>query len=277
MVCQEQMVVGKIKTLIFGAGGMLGTELCSVFPDAVKLKHTDVDIQDREKVIDAIKSNKPDVVINAAAYTAVDDCEDNRELAFEINGKAPGYMAQGCAMTGAKLIHYSTDYIFNGSRKEYFEADVPDPINVYGQSKLLGELNIINNLKNFRIIRTSWLFGAHGKNFVDTMLKLSKDMSAVKVVNDQFGKPTYASDLAGKTEEIIGLDPGIYHITNEGVCSWFEFASAIINNAVPCSSKEFPRKARRPEYSVLVNKKTTPMRHWREALAEYLELKTKGS
>jgi len=151
-------------------------------------------------------------------------------------------MAQGCAISGAKLIHYSTDYVFDGSRKEYFEADAPDPINAYGQSKLMGELNIIKNMKDFRIIRTSWLFGAHGKNFVDTMLKLSKDMSAVKVVNDQFGKPTYAYDLASKTEEIIGLAPGVYHITNEGVCSWFEFASAIINNAVPCTSKEFPRK-----------------------------------
>jgi dTDP-4-dehydrorhamnose reductase len=105
------------------------------------------------------------------------------------------------------------------------------------------------------------------------MLKLSKEMSSVKVVNDQFGKPTYALDLASKTGEIIGLAPGIYHITNEGVCSWFEFASAIINNAVQCTSKEFPRKARRPEYSVLGNTKTTPMRHWREALAEYLKLK----
>jgi dTDP-4-dehydrorhamnose reductase len=269
-------MVGKIKTLIFGAGGMLGTELCMVFTNAVKLYQADVDVRDREKVIDAIKSNKPDVVINAAAYTAVDDCEDNREMAFEINGKAPGYMAQGCAITGSKLIHYSTDYIFNGSKKEYFEADEPDPINVYGQSKLMGELSIIENMKNYRIIRTSWLFGKHGKNFVDAMLKLSKDMSAVKVVNDQFGKPTYAYDLAKKTEEIIGLAPGIYHITNEGVCSWFEFASAIIGNAVPCTSKEFPRKARRPEYSVLVNTKTTPMRHWREALAEYLEIKEKG-
>jgi dTDP-4-dehydrorhamnose reductase len=274
MVRQEQMVVGKIKTLIFGAGGMLGTELCSIFPEAVRLKHADVDIRDREKVIHAIKSNQPEVVINAAAYTAVDDCEDNQELAFEINGKAPGYMAQGCAITGAKLIHYSTDYIFDGSQKEYFENDSPDPINIYGESKLMGEINIIKNMKNFRIIRTSWLFGSHGKNFVDTMLKLSKDMSAVKVVNDQFGKPTYAFDLAKKTEEIIGLAPGVYHITNEGVCSWFEFASAIIQNAVPCTSKEFQRKAKRPEYSVLGNTKTTPMRHWREALAEYLKLKT---
>ncbi|MCX9085580.1 MAG: dTDP-4-dehydrorhamnose reductase [Candidatus Methanoperedens sp.] len=270
------MVVGKIKTLIFGASGMLGTELCRVFPDAVKLKHADIDIRDREKVIDAIIVNRPDVVINAAAYTAVDDCEDNQELAFDINGKAPGYMAQGCVMNKAKLIHYSTDYVFNGSRKEYFEADVTDPINVYGRSKLMGELNIIKNMSNFRIIRTSWLFGMHGKNFVDTMLKLSKEMTSVKVVNDQFGKPTYAYDLAKKTEEIIVLDHGIYHITNDGICSWFEFASSIIDNATPCTSKEFPRRARRPEYSVLVNTKTTPMRHWREALSEYLKLKEKG-
>jgi dTDP-4-dehydrorhamnose reductase len=268
------MVVGKIKTLIFGAGGMLGTELSSIFPDAVKLKHTDVDIRDKEMVIDHIRENRPDVVINSAAYTAVDDCEDHQELAFEVNGKAPGYMAQGCALTGAKLIHYSTDYVFNGSNKEYFENDPPDPINIYGSSKLMGEINIIKNLKNFRIIRTSWLFGAHGKNFVDTMLKLSKDMCSVKVVNDQFGKPTYAFDLANKTQEIMGLAPGIYHITNEGVCSWFEFASAIINNAVPCTSKDFPRKAIRPKYSVLVNTKTTPMRHWREALSEYLKFRT---
>ena len=116
------MVVGKIKTMIFGAGGMLGTELCRVFPDAVKLKHSDVDIRDRRRSLIHIKSNKPDVVINAAAYTAVDDCEDNQELAFEVNGKAPGYMAQGCAITGAKLIHYSTDYVFDGSKKEYFET-----------------------------------------------------------------------------------------------------------------------------------------------------------
>jgi dTDP-4-dehydrorhamnose reductase len=264
------MVVGKIKTMIFGAGGMLGTELCSVFPDAVKLKHNDIDIRDKEKVIKIIKKGKPDVVINAAAYTAVDDCEDNRELAFDVNGEAPGYIAEGCSIAGAKLIQYSTDYIFDGSKKEYRETDMPNPVNVYGSSKLMGEKNIINKMDDYRIIRTSWLYGAHGKNFVDTMLKLSKDNETVRVVNDQFGKPTYAHDLAIKTREITGLAPGIYHITNEGVCSWYEFASAIIGNAVPCTSDEFKRKAVRPKYSVLMNTKTTPMRHWKDALAEFL-------
>ncbi len=264
------MVVGKIKTLIFGAGGMLGTELCSVLPDAVKLFHRDIDIRDREKVIEIIGENKPDVVINTAAYNAVDDCEDNKELAFDINAKAPGYIAEGCFLAGAKLLHYSTDYVFDGSRKEYNESDLPNPLNVYGKSKLAGEKSIMGKTDNYRIIRTSWLFGLHGKNFVDTMLRLSAEMPAVRVVNDQFGKPTYAADLARKTSDIAGLSPGIYHITNEGVCSWYVFASAIIRNAVPCTSEEFKRKARRPACSALANTKTAPMRHWRDALAEYL-------
>ncbi len=256
--------------MIFGSGGMLGTELCQVFPDAVKLKHGDIDIRDKKAVIESISKAEPDVVINAAAYTAVDACEDNQELAFEVNGKAPGHMAQGCSITGAKLIHYSTDYIFDGSKKQYLETDATNPINVYGHSKLMGENEIIKKMADFRIIRTSWLFGSHGKNFVDTMIKLSGQMDTVKVVNDQFGKPTYAADLAWKTKELIGHPPGIYHITNEGVCSWYEFASAIISNVKPCSSDEFPSKAKRPKYSVLANTKTTPMRHWKDALAEYL-------
>lgn len=270
MVCQEQMVVGKIKTLIFGAGGMLGVELCAVFPDSVKFGHRDLDIRDRKKVIGTIMSNEPDLVINAAAYTAVDDCEDNSELAFDVNGAAPGYIAEGCARSGAMLMHYSTDYIFDGSKKEYLESDKPNPINAYGSSKLLGEKKIVENMDDYRIIRTSWLYGAHGKNFVDTIIALSRKMDTVKVVNDQFGKPTYAVDLARKTGELVNSLPGIYHITNEGVCSWYEFASAIIKNAVPCTSEEFPRKAKRPKYSVLVNTKTDPMRHWKDALAEYL-------
>lgn len=260
----------KIKTLIFGAGGMLGFELCRVFPDAVRLSHRDIDITDREKVIKIIKKNEPDVVINAAAYTAVDDCENNQELAFEINGTAPGYIAEGCAIAGARLVHYSTDYIFDGSKKSYVESDIPNPINAYGQSKLLGEKNIIDRMDDYLIVRTSWLYGEQGKNFVDTMLMLSQKMDSVKVVNDQFGKPTYAVDLARKTKEMLELPAGIYHITNEGVCSWYEFASAIIENTVPCTSDEFPRKAKRPKYSVLSNTKTTPMRHWKEALSEYL-------
>lgn len=271
MVCGKQMVVGAIKTLIIGSNGMLGSDLCKVFPDAVKLTHHDLDITDREQVIESILKIKPDVVINAAAYTNVDGCEDNKELAFQVNGYGPGYTAEACARVGAKLVHFSTDYVFDGSRKEYVESDIPNPINVYGHSKLLGEKKIIENMNDYRIVRISWLFGIHGKNFVETMLKLSGEMDTVKVVNDQFGKPTYTMDLASKIREIIGLDPEIYHITNDGICSWYEFASSIINNVIPCTSEEFQRKAKRPKYSVLTNTKTELMRHWREALKDYLQ------
>ncbi|HII79588.1 MAG TPA: NAD(P)-dependent oxidoreductase, partial [Methanosarcina sp.] len=164
------MVVGAIKTLIIGSSGMLGSDLCKTFPDAVKLTHHDLDITDREQVIESILKIKPDVVINAAAYTNVDGCEDNKELAFQVNGYGPGYIAEACARAGAKLVHFSTDYVFDGSKKEYVESDIPDPINVYGDSKLLGEKKIIENMDDYRIVRISWLFGIHGKNFVETML-----------------------------------------------------------------------------------------------------------
>ncbi|WP_340817890.1 dTDP-4-dehydrorhamnose reductase [Methanolobus sp. WCC4] len=265
------MVVGVIKTVILGAGGMLGTDLCKIFPDAAKLKHNDLDITKREKVIECIRRIKPDVVINAAAYTDVDGCEGNQELVFDVNGYGPGYLAEACSNASAVLVHFSTDYVFDGSKKEYLEADTTNPVNAYGRSKLLGEQKIAENMDDYRIIRTSWLFGANGINFVDTMLKLSEEMETVKVVNDQFGKPTYTLDLAHKTAEIIGIEPGIYHLSNEGVCSWYEFASAIIDNTIPCTSNEFPRKAKRPTYSALVNTKTSPMRHWKEALNDYLK------
>ena len=267
------MVVGTIETIIttiiLGAQGMLGHELAHVFPDA-KCFGRELDITDREKVLRIIRELEPDVVINAAAYTDVDGCEDNVDHAFKVNGEALSHISSACHEVGAVLVHFSTDYVFDGTKKEFIESDPVGPINVYGHSKLLGEQNIIENMDDYRIIRTSWLFGKHGRNFVDTMLRLSGEMDEVMVVNDQFGKPTYAADLAQKTVEIIGMEPGIYHITNEGVCSWYEFASAIIPNAVQCSSEEFVRKAKRPTYSILINTKTEFLRHWKEALTDYL-------
>lgn len=263
-------MVGIIKTLILGAGGMLGSDVCKAFPDAAKMTHKDLDITDRNQVMESIRKINPDLVINAAAYTNVDGCEDRQELALQVNGYGPGYIAEACNGIDATLIHFSTDYVFDGSKEEYIESDTPDPINVYGSSKLLGEKKIAENLDDYRIIRTSWLFGTQGKNLVETMLKLSDEMAQVRVVNDQFGKPTYTVDLANKIVEIAELEAGIYHVTNEGVCSWYDFASAIINNTVPCTSEEFPTKARRPKRSVLVNTKTEPMRHWKEALKDYL-------
>jgi dTDP-4-dehydrorhamnose reductase len=269
------MVVAPIKTvnpekiLILGANGMLGHALRKVFPGALLRGH-ELDITDEEAVYACISDLAPEVVINAAGYTDVDGCEDHVGIASAVNGEGPGYIARACRDAGAVLVHYSTDYVFDGSRQAYVESDPPNPINAYGRSKLLGEQRIIQGMENYRIIRTSWLFGEHGKNFVDTLRDLSTRMDQVKVVHDQFGKPTYTVDLAEKTADLILCDPGIYHITNDGSCSWFEFAEAFIGNAVPCSSAEFPRKAVRPKYSVLNTTKTTPLRHWREALNDYL-------
>ena len=276
MVQGERMVVEAITpvnnqgVLILGAFGMLGHDLQAVFPEAI-CHGRDVDITDETAVFSCITHAKPKVVLNAAAYTDVDGCEEDPGSAFRVNGEGPGYIAKACNAAGAVLIHYSTDYVFDGARPEYFEDDTPHPINVYGESKLLGEVRVREYTDDYRIIRTSWLFGRHGKNFVDTMIQLSRQMYQVRVVNDQIGRPTYTVDLAGKTADIIGGEPGIYHITNDGRCSWFEFAEAIIGNAVPVSSAEFPRKARRPAYSVLMNTKTSPMRHWKDALSEYLK------
>lgn len=268
MVAAIAAVTGK--TLLLGANGMLGYALRDVFPRAVLLVHRDVDITDPVGVREVIRHYHPATVINAAAYTDVDGCEDNREYALAVNGRAPGIIAAACAEAGATLVHYSTDYVFDGTKEEYREDDRPNPINLYGQSKLAGEIAVREETDDYRIIRTSWLYGAHGKNFVDTILGLSKQLPMVRVVDDQRGKPTYTVDLARKTAEILSGSPGIYHITNDGVCSWYGFASAFIPNAVPCSSAEFVRKARRPAWSVLVNTRTKPLRHWKDAVQEYI-------
>ena len=279
MVHPERVVVETIKDIktrkiiIFGANGMLGHALQQVFPEAGFFGHRDVDISDKDAVKKIVGRERPRVLINAAAYTDVDGCEDNRTLAFAVNGQGPGYIAAACSDAGAVLVHYSSDYIFDGTKPEYSEDDPPNPISIYGESKLLGEVLIKKNMEDYRIIRTSWLFGRFGKNFVDTILSLSRQMPSVRVVDDQIGKPTYVVDLACKTPEIILREPGIYHITNDGECSWYEFASAFIPNAVPCSTAEFPRKAKRPAYSVLKNTKTTPLRSWKQAVAEYVGTK----
>jgi dTDP-4-dehydrorhamnose reductase len=272
------MVVAPVKTsgvVILGAFGMLGYALQHVFPEA-QCKGHDLDITDDAKVRTFLMDIKPAIVINAAAYTDVEGCEENRNHAFEVNGQAPGYIAEACHELDSLLVHYSTDYVFKGEKQIYIEIDHPDPINVYGASKLLGEQLIQKYHDNSLIIRTSWLFGSHGHNFVDTMLMLSRQMEEVRVVNDQFGRPTYTNDLAVKTQKLLEKEPGIYHVTNDGTCTWYEFARTIIPNAVPCSTDEFPRKATRPNYSVLVSTKTQPLRHWREALADYLMTKDRS-
>jgi len=273
MVVETITEITHQKTILFGAHGMLGHALQEVFPYAQFIGHHNVDITNEDAIMKLMKRERPAIVINAAAYTDVDGCEDNRVYAFAVNGNGPGYIAHSCDEVDAILVHFSTDYIFDGTKTEYREDDCPNPINIYGESKLLGEVSIAKNLENYRIIRTSWLYGSHGKNFVDTILTLSRKIPVVRVVNDQVGKPTYTVDLANKVPDIISCDPGIYHITNDGQCSWYEFASAFIPNATPCSTEDYPRKAKRPAYSVLANTKTLPIRHWKEAVKEYIQKK----
>lgn len=276
-------MVEKNQTLIIGANGMLGTDLAKIFSSSNLVLWTskDLDITDKKTVSDKIKKLKPAIIINAAAYTNVDDCEKNRLKAMKVNGEGPGNLAKICQAIGAILVHYSTDYIFNGQKSNGYDENETqiDPINVYGESKALGEKLIKQNCQKYYIIRTAWLYGKKGKNFVDTIIKLSQEKKEIKVVNDQFGNPTYSVDLAKRTKEIINNikpDYGIYHITNSGSCTWFDFAKKIIEQKkiscqiIPCASTDFPRPAKRPAFSILNNTKLPLMRTWQEALQDYL-------
>ncbi len=272
-----------MKILILGYKGMLGHELVDVFKkdnELVLWGRNQIDISKKEEVAKKIGELKPDMVINAAAYTAVDDAESNKDLAYQVNGYAVGFLATVCKEINAILIHFSTDYVFDGKNHlGYKENHSYQPLNMYGESKALGEKLILNIEPRYYLIRTSWLFGKHGKNFVETMLRLANEGKNIKIVNDQFGSPTYAKDLAEKVKELVESHQlsGIYHITNSGVCNWYEFALKIFElvdlkpNIKPVKSEEFPTPAKRPTYSMLINAKLSPMRKWEEALKEYLK------
>jgi dTDP-4-dehydrorhamnose reductase len=272
-----------MKTIIIGVKGMLGQELAKTFQDwnPICWDQAEIDIADKEDVNEKISEVKPDLVINAAAYTNVDGAETNRDLAMKVNGYGVGNLAEACKKVNAILIHYSTDYVFDGKKqKGYKEDDHPEnPINVYGESKLLGEKLLQENTDRFYLIRLSWLFGEFGRNFVETMLTLGQKNEIIKVVNDQRGKPTFAFDLAKKTRSLVeeNFPFGIYHITNEDACSWYEFAKEIFKitenkvEVTPVSSEEFPTAAKRPNWSILVNTKLPLSRPWQKALEEYLK------
>jgi len=274
------------KILILGSQGMLGQELVKVFQDVQPIcwDRPEIDIADPKQVEEKITPLQPELIINAAAYTEVDGAETEQELAKRINGQAVGYLASLSQKIGALLVHYSTDYVFDGQKKQgYQEDDQPNPINAYGQSKLLGEKLLQAKSQKYYLIRTSGLFGQQGKNFVKTILQLAQEKDILKIVNDQHFKPTYAVDLAQRTRELIAAKPdfGIYHLTNEGPTTWYDFTQEILRQVrqggtnkgtvlVPCSSTQFPRPAQRPKYSILLNTKLKPLRPWSTALAEYI-------
>lgn len=305
------------KVLIIGSKGMLGQELVNVFKrdknyKVISWDRKDIDITKEVQVKRKIGFTKPDIIINAAAYNAVDQCEETKaefEKAKKVNGLAPGYLAKAAKKAKVFLVHYSSDYVFNGEPKipepsgcshfcgtcslhqgfvpevGFDEKAVPKPVNNYGKSKLMGEKEVAKNTKNFYLIRTSWLFGlpAASKNakrsFFEVMLELGKKNKKVKAVCEETGCFTYAPDLAKKTKEIIDSKKpfGTYHVVNGGYCTWHEAAVELYKQAkmkvkvVPVSSSEFPRPAARPYFSVLLNTKLNPLRSWKEALADYLK------
>ena len=277
------------KILIIGANGQLGNEfreLAKTYPYQFFFYDVaEMDIANKELVERGLSELKPDYLINCAAYTAVDKAEVDKETAFSINADAVKYLAQACTANDVKFIHISTDYVFSGNGNEpYKENDVLDPVNVYGESKLKGEEEAIAGNKDVIIIRTAWVYSTYGNNFVKTMLRLMKLKPEINVVADQVGSPTYAHDLAEVIMQIINSKKwvqGIYHFTNEGVISWFDFASEIKNqSSLTCkvnaiSTEQYPTPAKRPTYSVLDKTKIQQtfgikLKNWRDSLKECL-------
>lgn len=278
-----------MKILVLGAQGMLGKDLVAILSAENHVFDRDIDdfdITDQKRVQKEIEALHPQIVINAAAYTDVDGCESKRELAFSVNSEGARSVAMGCAAARAKMIHLSTDYVFDGfSKIPYREEDPPAPLNVYGSSKLQGERNIQEILKDYLIIRTAWLYGRLGKNFVDTILWQAGQQKELRVVNDQRGTPTFTKDLSLAIKRLSRAEArGILHITNSGSCTWFEFAQQILREksyanrdiqVIPISSAELARPAKRPAYSVMDCRRYeqitgNKMRPWEEALKDYL-------
>jgi dTDP-4-dehydrorhamnose reductase len=267
---------------------MLGTDLMAVFGSAHEVAGLDlpaIDITRPEQCFAAVDSLHPDVLINAAAFTRVDDCETRPDEAMQVNGHGAGNLARAAAATGSLFVHYGTDYIFDGLKREaYVEEDEPNPQSAYGKSKLLGETLIRRHCPNHLILRTSWLFGPHGPNFIRTIVGAAKKGTSLRVVHDQRGSPTYSRDLAEWTLKMIAAGcRSTYHVTNSGACTWFELASKAVEWAgtknvsiAPVTTSEFPRPAPRPANSVLANahleRDGLPgMRPWQVAAREYVE------
>ncbi|WP_166879427.1 dTDP-4-dehydrorhamnose reductase [Salinibacterium sp. ZJ450] len=272
------------RIIITGANGMLGRDLQAVFAgrDVTAFSRADLDITDRDSVIDAVAGH--DVVINAAAYTNVDDAETNEEAALATNALGAENLAVAAALSGARLVQISTDYVFDGTANEPYDEDTNlRPVSAYGRTKAEGERRTrAAHPDGSYIVRTAWLYGAHGPNFARTMLRLAETHASVSVVTDQVGQPTWSMDLAGQILRLVdsAAPAGIYHGTNSGQASWFDFARAVFETAGldpervgPTDSAAFVRPAPRPAYSVLghngwARAGLAPMRPWRDALEE---------
>ena len=267
---------------------MLGRDLVEALSGRFEVSGIDIgdaDISRLDEIRKAVLGPAPEFIIHCAAYTDVDGCEREVDLAYRVNAIGTRNVVTCAAELDVPILYISTDFVFSGEKKSpYREFDLPGPISEYGYSKLAGEYFVQGLHDKFYIVRTAWLYGSHGRNFVNTILGLARDVGELRVVNDQVGSPTYTRDLSEKLVQLIasGAGYGIYHITNSGSCSWYEFAGKILDivgwsdvSLEPISSKESARAARRPAYSVLDSRALrleglSPLRHWHEALAEYL-------
>lgn len=278
-----------MKILVTGVKGQLGYDVVREGESrGLEMFGTDVDnmdITDAGQVKQVIEDYKPDAVIHCAAYTAVDAAEDNRELCRKINVDGTRNIAEVCKAMDIPMMYFSTDYIFNGQGENFWkEDDEKQPLNVYGQTKYEGELVVQELIQKYFILRISWVFGVNGNNFIKTMLRLGKERGAVGVVSDQIGSPTYTYDLAKLVIDMIQTDKyGVYHVTNGGLCSWYEFACEIFRQAgldvkvTPLTTAEYPAKAARPFNSrmskdKLVNAGFEMLPEWQDALKRYLNL-----
>lgn len=279
-----------MKILVTGANGQLGADVVRLFSekghDVIGLGRVKLDITDDKMCNRVISELQPEAIIHCAAYTAVDNAETDQDSAYLVNAIGTRNIAVAAERVNAKMCYISTDYVFDGNNSSpYHEYDNTNPLTVYGKSKRAGEHLIQSLCSRWFIVRTSWVYGASGNNFVKTMLKIGQVRDSLQVVDDQWGSPTYTCDLALFLEQLVMTDKyGIYHASNSGTCTWYEFAKAIFEETgmpvmvEPCTTEQFPRPAPRPRYSVMepmairVNG-FVPIRHWREALQDFLNQK----
>lgn len=278
-----------MRVLVTGAKGQLGTDVMNELAkrgyEGIGVDVEEMDITDPAAVERVIAGANVETVVHCAAYTAVDAAEDNEELCRKVNAFGTENIAKVCRKLDLKMVYISTDYVFDGEGERPWEPDdARQPLNIYGQTKYEGELAVENNLEKFFIVRIAWVFGVNGKNFIKTMLNLAKTHDELNVVNDQIGSPTYTYDLSRLLVDMIETEKyGFYHATNEGLCTWFEFAQEIFRQAGveikvnPVDSSQFPAKAKRPHNSRMSKEKLTAkgferLPAWQDALSRYLDI-----